>query len=294
MIAVNVDLHPELEDTQSTNRVDPKPAAVVVKEKRNALNSSASQSGGRPGAASQLANAPAAVGAGAAGSRTEEEQSDHDERSAVSTDLRQVKIAGLTPRRVTVSVGVPSSYYEEVWKVRNSTLAGESPKKPDSTALAQIEGEEQIKIQQLVERLLPVPEDAKDTTMLVTVKTLPHIPLPEIEKPTTADHALTWLNEHAGMLGMGCLGIVSLLMVRSIVRSVPTTALANIQEADEGARRSTDETTQDDEVPSAPTPRLRRRGNKTGPSLRDELVDIVRDDPDSAANILRSWIGSGT
>ena len=39
--------------------------------------------------------------------------------------------------------------------------------------------------------------------------------------------------------------------------------------------------------------RLKRRA-KSGPSLRDELVEIVRDDPDAAANILRNWIGSAT
>jgi flagellar biosynthesis/type III secretory pathway M-ring protein FliF/YscJ len=29
----------------------------------------------------------------------------------------------------------------------------------------------------------------------------------------------------------------------------------------------------------------------TGTSLREELIDIVREDPDAAANILRGWIG---
>jgi flagellar biosynthesis/type III secretory pathway M-ring protein FliF/YscJ len=39
--------------------------------------------------------------------------------------------------------------------------------------------------------------------------------------------------------------------------------------------------------------RLKRRA-KSGPSLRDELVEIVREDPDAAGNILRNWIGSAT
>ena len=29
----------------------------------------------------------------------------------------------------------------------------------------------------------------------------------------------------------------------------------------------------------------------SGPSLRDELSDLVKEDPDAAANILRTWIG---
>ena len=42
----------------------------------------------------------------------------------------------------------------------------------------------------------------------------------------------------------------------------------------------------------------RPRGSSAAPnrvrSLRDELVEIVREDPDAAANILRNWIGSAT
>ncbi len=30
----------------------------------------------------------------------------------------------------------------------------------------------------------------------------------------------------------------------------------------------------------------------SGPSLREELAGIVHDDPDSAASVLRNWIGS--
>jgi len=29
-----------------------------------------------------------------------------------------------------------------------------------------------------------------------------------------------------------------------------------------------------------------------GPSLKDELADLVREDPEAAANILRAWIGT--
>jgi flagellar M-ring protein FliF len=40
--------------------------------------------------------------------------------------------------------------------------------------------------------------------------------------------------------------------------------------------------------------RLRRMSGGSGPSLRDELSELVKEDPDSAANVLRSWIGQVT
>jgi flagellar M-ring protein FliF len=54
-----------------------------------------------------------------------------------------------------------------------------------------------------------------------------------------------------------------------------------------------EERVDEEEEENAPAaPRLRRRRSKGGPSLRDELVEIVREDPDAAANILRNWIGT--
>ena len=40
--------------------------------------------------------------------------------------------------------------------------------------------------------------------------------------------------------------------------------------------------------PQEDRPRLRL---KKGKSVKDDLVEIVREDPDAAADILRSWIG---
>lgn len=36
---------------------------------------------------------------------------------------------------------------------------------------------------------------------------------------------------------------------------------------------------------------LKRRFQTSGPDLRAELQEIVKENPDAAANILRSWIG---
>ena len=49
---------------------------------------------------------------------------------------------GLTPERVTVAVGIPNSYFEEVWRKRNPAPAGQEAKAPDAAALEQIRTEE--------------------------------------------------------------------------------------------------------------------------------------------------------
>jgi flagellar M-ring protein FliF len=107
---------------------------------------------------------------------------------------------------------------------------------------------------------------------------------------------LAWLGNHWTTLGTGMLGLVSLVMLRSMVRSIP---------APEPIAAPIPLAARDDETPepvagerpmaakATPAQRLKRR-EKGGPSLREELVEVVREDPEAAANVLRSWINSST
>ncbi|HEY2882379.1 MAG TPA: hypothetical protein VGJ15_08100, partial [Pirellulales bacterium] len=250
--------------------------------------------GGRPGVAAQLANAPAAVGGGSGGNKTSDEKSVSEVKNAVSTANREVWLAGLTPKRVTASVAIPTTYYEEVWRQRNPTAAGATPKKPDAAALATIETEVKANIKNQLTTILPPPEDpAKEPVSVTSFQP----PAPAVvEKPSSVDRALGWLTQHASSVGMGVFGLFSLLMVRSIVRSVPpsNSTVENAAEPEQPTPSAAATPTANQDEPAAATgaSRLRRRRSKGGPSLRDELVEIVRDDPDAAATILRSWIGS--
>jgi flagellar M-ring protein FliF len=293
VVTVNVELHPELEESESTDKIDPKPVTVDVSETNKTSTSNTSLPSGRPGVAAQggVPNSPLTVGAGGNGTRSDDESTTRHERDVVSRESRQVRLAGLTPKRVTVSVGVPSNYYEEIWEQRNPSPAGTQPKKPEAAALTQIETEVSANIKKSVIGIIPAPEDASSDP--VTVTSFTSMPAPVIEKPSTADHALAWFSEHASALGMGFLGIISLLMVRSIVRSVPLAATDDVREPNAAdTAMPAEETVEEKPAQPAAAPRLRRRRSKSGPSLRDELVEIVRDDPDAAANILRSWIGT--
>ncbi|HAN96461.1 MAG TPA: hypothetical protein DCQ98_03050, partial [Planctomycetaceae bacterium] len=37
--------------------------------------------------------------------------------------------------------------------------------------------------------------------------------------------------------------------------------------------------------------RSKRRFDGDGPSLRDELTELIQDDPDAAVSVLKQWIG---
>lgn len=87
---------------------------------------------------------------------------------------------------------------------------------------------------------------------------------------------------------MVALALVSLLMLRAIVKAGPPPPPApELKLPDLGVPPPA---ASGADAEAAKKGRLKRR--TSGQSLRDELVEIVREDPDTAANILRGWIGN--
>lgn len=88
------------------------------------------------------------------------------------------------------------------------------------------------------------------------------------------------------MLGVA---MFSLLVLRSVVNGRPS-------EAGGGALPASSLTLQADEPTAAAESEQPAEGGKPklrlkkGASAKDDLMDIVREDPDAAADILRSWI----
>ena len=304
-VKVNVELNPEVKLNQRETKVDPKPVPIDVTESNKTLNTTGAASGGRPGLAAQGGtNVPASVSnAASSGSKSEDETTSRREKNTVSSTNIETERAPLTPRRVTVTVGVLSSYYEKLWQEQHPAAPGVEPKKPTANDLATIEADEEKKIVDFVSQLIPLPPRTAadgapvEVTPMVRVMTFQHIPSAPILPPSIAEKSLSWLGQYWSTLGTIGLGMVSLVMLRSMVRAVPATESPRATPAASASASSISQAAESDdsspvEVQEAAA-KLKRRV-KSGPSMRDELVEIVRDDPDAAANILRSWIGSAT
>ena len=192
---------------------------------------------------------------------------------------------GPMPISARVSVGVPVSYFKKIWQERNPSEPGMAPKTPDPATLDQIRVEESAKIQRHVAPLLPTTDGAANAADLVTVTTFqdPEIAVLESPAPTFQQVALKWLGQSWSTLSMIGLALVSLFVLRSMVRSTPTTA--------ESAGLDNDAT--NDKQAEARHANRRQRFDAASPSFREELSAIVEDDPETAANVLRSWIGQG-
>jgi flagellar M-ring protein FliF len=120
------------------------------------------------------------------------------------------------------------------------------------------------------------------------VSTFQDIPGKDIPAPSTAQSALAWLGNYWSTLGMIGVALVSLMMLRSLIRSAPSTPVAYTKPKIANTAMPEEE---ESETVAAAGPRL-KRFTGGGPSLRDELSTMVKEDPDTAANILRGWISN--
>lgn len=305
----NVELDHKMVETIIATKVDPKPVPIITETaEKTFTNNSQNGGGGAPsGLRAQQPNAPASLPGGGGGSQSEDTNSTSKQQSVASHSNSETKLAGLTPKRVAVAIGVPSDYFEQVWQLQNPPADGAEKKKPDAAALAAIEAAEIKRIKEFVTQLIPKPADPAqpiDPATLVTVTAFSRLAPPELEGPSIVDRGLDWLAGSWSTLGMIGLGLFSLMMLKSFVGSVQ---IANPTPDVRSATLSEDE----DEEPAAakgavaasaggekdgakPKQRTLQRKLGTGMSLREELIDMVREDPEAAANVLRSWIGNAT
>ena len=104
--------------------------------------------------------------------------------------------------------------------------------------------------------------------------------------PTWVDWVLPWAAANWQAVGLGVLGLVGVVVLRSMFAA---TALP------EAPAVAVEEKKEEEESQEAPPPgvitQLRERFTSTGPTLREELQSLVKQDPEAAASVLRNWIG---
>ncbi|HOM15819.1 MAG TPA: flagellar M-ring protein FliF C-terminal domain-containing protein [Thermoguttaceae bacterium] len=284
-VTTNVELDRQQILRKEDIKHDPKPVPIRVSETESSRTREGGGPGGRPGYVAQQpkANAPTSV-SGRTGTSEQEEQSKSETVNALSTQRSMVEEIGLTPKRVTAAIGVPMSYFARVWEERNPAAPGEAPKPPDAAQLAKIRDEELKKIRDHVAAILPSAEGVADKTELVTVTEFQDIPGPEIPTPSWLERFWEFLATSWATLGMLGLAAMSLWMIRSLSRASlpPLPSTPNLPGLP---------TSEKEEEEAQKGPRFARFA-AGGPSLKDELADLVREDPEAAANILRAWIGT--
>jgi flagellar M-ring protein FliF len=201
-----------------------------------------------------------------------------------NSETHPAKRAKFTPNRVIISVAVPRNYFEQQWQVRSKSS---SSSKPNSTEFAKIEEQIRGELKQQILQVLPTLESfSSELHSLITVTSLPATSPAEVAQVSRTDRALVWLSEHSVLVIAVVSGFIGLLMLRSIVRLAVRNRVANSEPSRHEAYD------QPHKLPRPPAyTRTRRRGS-VGSEARNELNEVVRDDPGAAARVLRHWIAS--
>jgi flagellar M-ring protein FliF len=198
---------------------------------------------------------------------------------------------------VRATITVPSEYLLRVYY--EQTPGADRSQPPDDTRLTQIKETETEKIQKSVTKLLPREIAEANYYPDVEVAFIQSLTPDAVEPPSLASEGLMWANANSGSLVMAGLALVSLLMLRSMVKAIPPadpnisltspTLAAEAKRAAQAATASSAAPASSSLGKAGPRPRLRL---KKGPTLKDDLSEMVREDPDGAAAVLRSWIGN--
>lgn len=294
-VAVNVELDKDLENQTSSFKYDDKPTSIQTSTQTKESNSNAGPPAGRPGAVPNgaVGNAPAQVAASTSSESTLNE-SREDLKSVVGATQTTTQKAPLVPVWVSASIGVPSSYFVTIWHLRNPTAPGDPPKTPLVEQLKEIETEKLREIEEAVVNLLPRPPKGDDLYKPVKVMPYDEAPLPELESPSIAANAFDWFAENwqtLGLFGLAAFGVIFLRgMVRAAQAAVPPSSSAENGLAAGASSLDSDDSAASPEVTEAVANSLKRKFQGSGRGLREELTELVREDPDSAANVLKLWI----
>ncbi|MCO6047359.1 hypothetical protein NG895_25945 [Aeoliella sp. ICT_H6.2] len=189
---------------------------------------------------------------------------------------------GFKPKELYASIAVPRDYVTDTWQQNNPD---KSPGDLTDTDLKAMETDVKLRIERLVKNILPRLSLGEDEYKQVEVIFIDSIKRAAPLEPSIADTALAWTGQYWGTLSMIGLAGVSLLLLRSAIKPSDGSDGGNSKlELDFGNDEKVAGT---DEEEEQLRPKLRI---KKGESLKEDLSEMVREDPDAAANILRAWI----
>jgi flagellar biosynthesis/type III secretory pathway M-ring protein FliF/YscJ len=196
-----------------------------------------------------------------------------EETDNVNHQQQQQPESTLVPIRGIASIAIPRSYYRMIQKRRQdeATSTGSTPAEP--TDLEVIEAEVGEAVKKMVVGLLPNLSAGNNPYPQVQVSSYLDFPAPSEAIPTVPLVVLSdWLTANWRPVALGTLGLLALIIltVRFRRREQPIEA-----ETEQPADEPTD-IAAPMELPS--------------PSLRDELAQLVQEEPDSVVETISRWL----
>ncbi len=297
-LGIIVELDPTITKDTEELKYDPTGTAMKQSNQRKDTKSVKAAPGGRPGA-----DPNGAGGANKSQSLTaqvdqtaESKEQQEDLESLIGHSATIKREAGLTPKRVSVTVGIPESYYDNIHMQRELAKKVKDPQPLDDAGRSKLKKEVEDNVRAAIEGQLPQVRQGDDRFQLVKVYSYTSVTVPEPPKPSFAETALAWLAKSWQTMGLFALLGVTLIMMFSWVRAqgspekdrefsqgfgleVPESMGDSLELGDEQAPESSEQEENESKF------------EVTGGEIKEELSSLIKQNPDAAVNLLRSWIG---
>jgi flagellar M-ring protein FliF len=298
IVQTNVEINPQTAHEESLTTYEAKAVPYNQKETNTTKTVEPVNTAGPPGFGAQQPggiNQAARIGSSTAIKSSEETNHTEAQQKIPTTVVRKTE-HGLTPKHIQVSIGIPTTYYETVWATENPPAAGQPASKPTPADLARIKETVKTDVERATVTLIDKSDLPADKFPRINVWSFAPPPMAVPIMPGFQDNALAWLAQNWSTLGMIALALLGLRFLRSMIKSMPapapvTAASQAVEMQPKLSVVAAGEEAAPGEEGAPKRSRLKRRGGG-GPSLRDELSEMVREDPDAAVSILRNWIGN--
>ncbi len=299
-LGVIVELDTMLKKETEQLKYDPVGSTTKQSNQKKDTKSAKASPGGRPGADPNGAGGPnrGQSLSTQADQTAESKETNEDLESVIGHSATLTKEAGLTPKRVSVTVGIPETYYDKVHAQRE--LAKDSKLKDipplDDAGRTKLKKEIEDNIRAAIEGQLPQVRQGDDRFQLVKVYSYTPLPEPEPEKPSFTDTAMAWLSTSWQTIGLFILVGMTLMMTFSWIRSQASPEAD--KEFAQGFGLEVPESMGDQldlgdqEAPAGEVAEPEEsKFQVTGGEIKEELSSLIKQNPDAAVNLLRSWIG---
>lgn len=278
-VVVTATIDPTMDLERTASRIDAEPTTLFNKTRKLETSNNRRPIEGVPGTdPNAISNRPKSI-------------EDSIESSTVKDDTRETQaIAGqqweqsreapLPVKRISVSISLPQSYYEELYAKDNPAAEGRAPE----AEIEKIRSKITKDIRALVTPMLMPVAAGEDSYPLVEVIDMPDAAVELVAQPSASAESLVWLGKHWQPIALIGLAALALLVARSAVRAGGDSTPPEFVEGF-GLDLPAPPVSEDAESEEADGMTI------TGTTLQGELMHVVEQNPEVAANVIRTWIG---
>jgi flagellar M-ring protein FliF len=300
-LMVDVEIDPVLVQEQEKLAYDPTAVTLQSIESRKDSENTKGSPAGPPGAdANGIGNKAQRIDSATAGQASKIKESEANERRVAGHDATRLEKAGLTPTKVSVSIGIPDSHFRKVFGHRyllnTPDAKADSIPAPTPQELTDLKTEIESTIRSAVESVAMGIRDGDDRKPFVNVYAYTDLNPTEFPEPSLASSAMLWLGESWSTVALLLIVVVSLGMMFSWIKSQGESdtdrqfAEGFGLQVPENMGDRLDISDEDDDSLDGKQ-RSKPEFEVSGGEMKEDLSTLIKENPDAVVNLLKTWIG---